>query len=281
MCPCIRTVLLVSVVLMVTSSSSSLSSSLSSSSSSLRRGVGRVDQKVLSMLPLDGRSPTTTTATTTHSRMSVDIPTFYHSTDQLYAKFEALGKLHANVDVRFVGTGNSSGTDKTVSLLQVTIRGRNDGNSSLAWHHPLQPPHTKPRKIRTATAAAAAAAVLLFGEHARELITSETALVLAQHLAEAASSSSSPATVCVPDGNGNGNGNGDGDGDGDGNGDGNHDNHEFLRVLRRLSCELLFTGSDVIIIPVANPLGRRLVEGGALCRRTNERGVDLNRNWGR
>lgn len=33
------------------------------------------------------------------------------------------------------------------------------------------------------------------------------------------------------------------------------------------------------IIPVENPRGRELVEGGALCERKNGRGVDPNRNW--
>lgn len=33
------------------------------------------------------------------------------------------------------------------------------------------------------------------------------------------------------------------------------------------------------IVLNANPYGRTLVEEGESCRRTNENGIDLNRNW--
>merc|ERR1719198_2082942 len=35
-----------------------------------------------------------------------------------------------------------------------------------------------------------------------------------------------------------------------------------------------------MIVPNANPLGRRQVEQGYYCKRTDADGVDLNRNWG-
>jgi len=35
-----------------------------------------------------------------------------------------------------------------------------------------------------------------------------------------------------------------------------------------------------VIVPNANPRGRKIVEEGYYCKRTNENGVDLNRNWG-
>lgn len=38
--------------------------------------------------------------------------------------------------------------------------------------------------------------------------------------------------------------------------------------------------ADFVIVPNANPSSRRAVETGAFCKRTNEHGVDLNRNWG-
>lgn len=38
--------------------------------------------------------------------------------------------------------------------------------------------------------------------------------------------------------------------------------------------------TDFVIIPNANPKTRAKVEAGEFCRRTNEDGVDLNRNWG-
>lgn len=37
---------------------------------------------------------------------------------------------------------------------------------------------------------------------------------------------------------------------------------------------------DFVLVPNANPLGRKKVEAGEFCKRTNEDGVDLNRNWG-
>jgi hypothetical protein len=39
-------------------------------------------------------------------------------------------------------------------------------------------------------------------------------------------------------------------------------------------------GVEFVVIPNANPLGRKKVESGEFCKRTNEDGVDLNRNWG-
>jgi len=37
---------------------------------------------------------------------------------------------------------------------------------------------------------------------------------------------------------------------------------------------------EFVIVPNANPLGRKKVEDGYYCKRTNEDNVDLNRNWG-
>jgi hypothetical protein len=37
---------------------------------------------------------------------------------------------------------------------------------------------------------------------------------------------------------------------------------------------------EFIVVPNANPLGRKKVEEGYYCKRTNEDNVDLNRNWG-
>ena len=69
-------------------------------------------------------------------------------------------------------------------------------------------------------------AFLLFGEHARELVSPETA----------------------------------------------------LELVRRL-CRKTDDGVTYRIIPDANPKGKQGVEAGNFCMRTNDRGVDLNRNW--
>lgn len=80
-------------------------------------------------------------------------------------------------------------------------------------------------------------ALLVFGEHARELVSSESGLDFVRNLC----------------------------------GLGALDADRVRKALAR---------TDFVLVPNANPLGRRLVENGAFCKRTNEHGVDLNRNWG-
>jgi len=80
-------------------------------------------------------------------------------------------------------------------------------------------------------------AVFVFGEHARELISPESALGLVRSLC--------------------------------GTGD-----------QSDLAKETLAKGVEFVIVPNANPQGRKQVEEGYYCKRTNENGVDLNRNWG-
>jgi hypothetical protein len=81
-----------------------------------------------------------------------------------------------------------------------------------------------------------AKALLVFGEHARELITVESALDLVR-------------TFC-----------------------GHGPNAEAAaHVLNSV---------EVVLVPNANPFSRKQVENGMYCKRTNEHGVDLNRNWG-
>jgi hypothetical protein len=79
-------------------------------------------------------------------------------------------------------------------------------------------------------------AMIVFGEHARELISPESGLNFAK-------------TLC-------------------GQGP---DAARASKVLDSVS---------FLIVPNANPLGRKKVEDGYYCKRTNEDGVDLNRNWG-
>lgn len=79
-------------------------------------------------------------------------------------------------------------------------------------------------------------AMLLFGEHARELVSPETALALAEAL-------------CLLDPN-----------------------------TVELAAEVLGQ-YEVVLVPLANPVGHQQVFDGEFCKRTNENGVDLNRNW--
>eukprot|EP00746_Dinoflagellata_sp_MGD_P018838 gnl/MRDRNA2_/MRDRNA2_143715_c0_seq1.p1 gnl/MRDRNA2_/MRDRNA2_143715_c0~~gnl/MRDRNA2_/MRDRNA2_143715_c0_seq1.p1 ORF type:complete len:393 (+),score=70.14 gnl/MRDRNA2_/MRDRNA2_143715_c0_seq1:189-1367(+) len=81
-------------------------------------------------------------------------------------------------------------------------------------------------------------AFFVFGEHARELISTESALTLLRELCGHSMST---------------------------------DQDLVRRVLEK---------TDFIIVPNANPLSRARVEAGEYCKRANEDGVDLNRNWG-
>ena len=90
-----------------------------------------------------------------------------------------------------------------------------------------------PRRLR---------ALVLFGEHAREAITSEVALRVAALLSGAATG-----------------------------GDGDEALGQRAAALRRRV--------DVALMPLVNVRGRLLFERGDFCRRGNARNVDLNRNW--
>lgn len=91
-------------------------------------------------------------------------------------------------------------------------------------------------RIHKSGAGAKKKAMFVYGEHAREIISPESALNFAQ-------------TLC-------------------GKGP---DAERASKILDSVS----FT-----IVPNANPLGRKQVEEGYYCKRTNEDGVDLNRNFG-
>ncbi|XP_031496040.1 uncharacterized protein LOC116261432 isoform X2 [Nymphaea colorata] len=81
--------------------------------------------------------------------------------------------------------------------------------------------------------------ILSFGQHGRELITSEVALRLLKILCG---------------------------------------EHEMPSILSD-SLNHSFDNLVIKVIPMENLNGRKLVEAGDLCERRNGRGVDLNRNW--
>ncbi|KAL3840127.1 hypothetical protein ACJIZ3_024718 [Penstemon smallii] len=78
-----------------------------------------------------------------------------------------------------------------------------------------------------------------FGQHARELITTELALRLLSILSE----------------------------------------EEFLPDVDRVSLNKTLDRLVIKVVPMENLNGRKIVEDGELCERRNGRGVDLNRNW--
>lgn len=81
--------------------------------------------------------------------------------------------------------------------------------------------------------------LLTFGQHGRELITTELALRILSILSE----------------------------------------EEFLPKTDRASLSETLDRLVIKVVPMENLNGRKLVENGDLCERRNGRGVDLNRNW--
>ncbi|XWS20857.1 hypothetical protein CRYUN_Cryun30bG0004900 [Craigia yunnanensis] len=81
--------------------------------------------------------------------------------------------------------------------------------------------------------------LLSFGQHGRELITSELALRILSILSE----------------------------------------EQFLPKMDRASLNSTLNNVVIKVVPMENLNGRKLVEAGDLCERRNGRGVDLNRNW--
>ncbi|WCJ44697.1 Zn-dependent exopeptidases superfamily protein [Euphorbia peplus] len=81
--------------------------------------------------------------------------------------------------------------------------------------------------------------LLSFGQHGRELITSELALRILSILSE----------------------------------------EQFLPNMNPTSLHSILDRLVIKVVPMENMNGRKIVEGGDLCDRRNGRGVDLNRNW--
>ncbi|XP_061372824.1 metallocarboxypeptidase A-like protein TRV_02598 isoform X2 [Gastrolobium bilobum] len=81
--------------------------------------------------------------------------------------------------------------------------------------------------------------LLSFGQHGRELITSELALRILSILSE----------------------------------------EQFLPSMDQASLNSTLDKLIIKVVPMENLHGRKLVEAGDLCERRNGRGVDLNRNW--
>ncbi|GLT75575.1 hypothetical protein SLA2020_472900 [Shorea laevis] len=82
--------------------------------------------------------------------------------------------------------------------------------------------------------------LLSFGQHGRELITTELALRILSILSE----------------------------------------EQFLPKMNRATLDSILDKVTVKVVPMENLNGRKLVEAGDLCERRNVKGVDLNRNWG-
>ncbi|GAB5360958.1 hypothetical protein AAMO2058_000673100 [Amorphochlora amoebiformis] len=139
---------------------------------------------------------------------SDSIGEFYHTTDEIITEIRQLSKSCPYLEI-------TPETYQDTTLQAITVS-----------KHPKNASEKKSSEnILTG--------LLIFGEHARELISPELALSFVKRL-------------CSNDSKANG-------------------------VLNSFRFR---------IYPVCNPEGRRKVEAGDYCRRTNSNGVDLNRNWG-
>ncbi|XP_050366654.1 inactive metallocarboxypeptidase ecm14 isoform X2 [Argentina anserina] len=139
----------------------------------------------------------------------------YHSSGDLMEEVKALVIRHRDI------------------LTLDTIKARNKGYSAeidvVTYCRRRQEGDDKP-KFRI---------LLSFGQHGRELITSEVALQILLILSK----------------------------------------EKFLPNLDQASLDQILDNLVIKVVPMENLNGRRLVESGDLCERRNGRGVDLNRNW--
>jgi len=114
--------------------------------------------------------------------------------------------------------------------------------------------------------------MLLFGEHARELVTSELALVVLADLCAALGSKGGGAGAAaallqrfsdVAGGGG-------------GTGGATAVASAAATAVAEVAASRAYT---LLVVPLANAWGRSRVQGGDMCRRTNAHDVDLNRNY--
>ena len=181
----------------------------------------------------------------------------YTSTAAIFAEFASLASRHPSL-LSWTPPGAAQGEGGDDSLGVATFAWRGDN----ATDEPTAPP-LEARPVL----------LLVFGEHAREIITSETALWLARALVgEAAALEAWPAGVAaaartagvLPQVGGT--------------------TQDALPPAAPLSAwsAWLLRRATIVMVPVEVPAGREAVmKGGELCRRkTVGAEVDLNRNWG-
>ncbi|KAK7351803.1 hypothetical protein VNO77_11508 [Canavalia gladiata] len=139
----------------------------------------------------------------------------YHSSGDLMEEIRALVHRHPN------------------KLTMETIKAKNKGYGAkvtVVTYCKGKKENDKKSKFRI---------LISFGQHGRELITSELALRLLSFLSE----------------------------------------EKFLPNMDQASLNSSLDKLVIKVVPMENLNGRKLVEAGDLCERRNGRGVDLNRNW--
>jgi hypothetical protein len=149
--------------------------------------------------------------------------TRYHSADQLNAEFKALTQScpHLQFGTRHHGKKK---------LTTVTINAEESASSGMRMRA------KNGQKLKV---------LLFFGEHARELISPETALRFSQLMC----GRNTEAGYGLPD----------------------------VQTQNRI--DLLLQNCEILLFPLINVDGHEQVARGSYCTRTNRRGVDLNRNW--
>lgn len=157
-------------------------------------------------------------------KLSVTTPDYeiYHRMESLLSEVDMLIDRHPRIMRREVVSKAVDGYSTKMSIITVSTGGFNDRKNE--------------GSLRV---------LVNFGEHARELVTSEMALQVLQILAGERNITSSPSKG---------------------------DDRQLLTNLLPLLV--------LKIIPMENVNGRVKVEGGDFCERKNGRGVDTNRNWG-
>lgn len=188
----------------------------------------------------------------------------YHQTDALLAEMRATvgGCRHARAWVVDVDRGGGGGGGEQDGALVIGVgEGMGSRRREGGWMVGATGAGASGneggngRKVRVLAA---------FGEHGRELVSSEVALAFVRR-------------VC---GTVSGVAEGEGDGDTGSSSSGGREEHKvdaaLMRELRR---------TEFVLVPVVGAASRRLVEGGRYCERGNARGIDVNRNfafeWGR
>ena len=167
-------------------------------------------KRLLFSTTLLAESTAASTATSSNA-----MPDFYHTSDDILAEFNAMVN---DCEGAILSVKVTEGT--SVPLTVATFSAKQD----------------KRKDDSSTSITSMNRAMILFGEHARELISPETALQMARDLCG---------------------------------------KNEATRELAKKVLE----NNVITMIPIANPMGRKAVEGGAFCQRVNENGVDLNRNW--
>jgi len=142
----------------------------------------------------------------------------YHSADQLTAEFKALTKNCPHLKIE-------------------TKKGAKTSLTSISISKPDKAPNEalSEEKLKV---------LMFFGEHAREIISPETALRFTQMLCQHTPTGFTPPSTAWTE--------------------------RIATVLDR---------SDILMFPLINVDGHNKVTHGSYCTRTNRRGVDLNRNW--